>query len=351
VKIGVIAPPWEPVPPVAYGGTEAVVDTLARGFAAEGHDVVLFTTGESTCPVDRRFTRQEADTARMNWSVPEAAHVLAAYDELDDCDVVHDHTIVGPLVGALRGRAPVIATVHGRFDAELSSVYAAISQHAAVVAISHTQRADAHGVRIARTIHHGVDPDRFAVGAGDGGYLLFLGRMAPEKGAHRAVEVARRAGLPLLLAGKMHAQDEHEYFDEHVRPQLGPNASYLGEVDDAEKLRLLRDARALVNPIRWREPFGLVMIEALACGTPVLAFPEGAASEIVVHGTTGYLCTDERDMATAAERVDEIERPACRAAVAGYFSAARMVREHLDLAEAVVDGLDGAWCDVRERAG
>jgi glycosyltransferase involved in cell wall biosynthesis len=340
VKIGVIAPPWEPVPPVAYGGTEAVVDTLARGFVAEGHDVVLFTTGDSTCPVDRRFARLEADTARMNWSVPEAAHVLTAYDELHDCDVVHDHTIVGPLLGALRGGPPVIATVHGRFDAELSSVYAAISQHAAVVAISHTQRADAHGVRIARTIHHGVDPDRFAVGDGDGGYLLFLGRMAPEKGPHRAVEVAQRAGIPLLLAGKMHAQDEHEYFDQHVRPQLGSSASYLGEVDDAEKLRLLRDARALVNPIRWREPFGLVMIEALACGTPVLAFPEGAASEIVVHGKTGYLCTDESDMATAAERIDDIERPACRGAVTEYFSAARMVGEHLDLADAVIDGRD-----------
>ena len=336
MKIGLVAPPWEPVPPVAYGGTEAVVDTLARGFLSEGHEVVLFTTGDSSCPVDRRFIRDAADTARMNQSMPEIAHVLSAYEALRDCDVVHDHTTVGPLLGPGIGAPPVVTTMHNAFDAETCRVYEAIARHAAVITVSHSQRAAAHGVRIEATIHHGVEASRFPVGDGRGDYLLFLGRLAPEKGAHRAIEVASRAGMTLKLAGKMHSPEERSYFEECVRPHLGRDAQYLGEVDHDEKLRLLGDATALLNPIRWREPFGLVMLEALACGTPVLAFSEGAAVEIVRPAHTGFLCDDEHDMAAAVNRVGQLDRRECRDAVTGYFSAERMVREHVELFDDIV---------------
>jgi glycosyltransferase involved in cell wall biosynthesis len=331
MRIGLIAPPWVPVPPRAYGGTEAVVDGLARGFARAGHEVRLFTTGDSSCPVSRRYSRPRADARLMNQTVSEVAHVLAAYDALGDCDIVHDHTTAGPLVGAPSFGAPVVTTIHNLLDDDLSAIYGAIGEHATIVAISHAQRACARGVPVAQVIHHGVDPVGFPVGEGRGGYLLFLGRMAPEKGAHRAIEIARRADMPLLLAAKMAAPEEHRYFEERVRPRLGPRARFLGEVGGEAKLRLLADAVALVNPIRWCEPFGLVMLEALACGTPVLAFPEGAAPEIVEHGLTGFLCTDVEEMAAAATRIGDIDRRECRSAATSYFSVTRVVHEHLEL--------------------
>jgi len=177
---------------------------------------------------------------------------------------------------------------------------------------------------------------RLPVGAGDGDYFLFLGRMAPGKGAHRAMEAANKAGVRLLMAAKMREPSEHEYFDVYVKPYLNGDLRYLGEVSHAEKLDLLAGARGLLNPIRWPEPFGLVMIEAMACGTPVLTYAEGAAPEIVEDGVTGFVCRDEADLAESIARVDTLDRRACRAAVEGYFSSDRMVAEHLSLFEDVL---------------
>ncbi|MDQ3462290.1 MAG: glycosyltransferase, partial [Actinomycetota bacterium] len=189
------------------------------------------------------------------------------------------------------------------------------------------------GMPIARVIHHGIEPQEFPVGKGDGGYFLFLGRMAPDKGARRAALVAQEAGVPLLIAAKMREPLEFEYFEEQVKPLLGGDIEFVGEVGGDKKLKLLGDARALLNPIRWVEPFGLVMIEALACGTPVVTFPQGAAPEIVDHGITGFLCEDRNDMVKAVDRVDELDREACRTAVEQRFSYDRMVAEHLALFE------------------
>jgi glycosyltransferase involved in cell wall biosynthesis len=174
------------------------------------------------------------------------------------------------------------------------------------------------------------------VGDGDGGYCLVLGRMVAEKGAHRAIQVARKAGMPILLAGKMREPWETSYFEAEVQPLLGDDAQYLGEVSLAEKLTLLAGARATLFPIRWNEPFGLVMIESLACGTPVLALGEGAAPEVVMDGVTGRLCEDEADMADALAAIDRIDRAACRADVEARFSTARMVREHAELFDRVL---------------
>jgi glycosyltransferase involved in cell wall biosynthesis len=333
MRIGLVAPPWAPVPPHLYGGIELVVDRLAQGFAAAGHEVVLFATGDSECPVERRWLLDRAEGERIGFTVPEVRHVLAAYESLTDVDVIHDHSVLGPLMPELHSTTPVVTTVHGELNGELRDIYARSAQHAAVVAVSHAQRKPAPEIPISRVIHHGIDASDFPIGTGEPGHLLFLGRLSPDKGAGRAIEVARQAGVPLLLAGKMREPWERDYFEARVAPYLSDEIEYLGEVGHARKLELLAGARALLFPIRWNEPFGLVMLEALACGTPVLAFPEGAAPEVVEHGRTGFLCHDEAQMAEAVGHLGEIDRTTCRAAVEGYFSTARMAREHLELFE------------------
>jgi len=336
VRIALIAPPWLPVPPIGYGGTEAVIDRLARGFEAAGHEVRLFTTGDSTCPVPRAAVLEHAVGMGSAGVASELRHVIRAYDQTEGFDIVHDHTLAGPLIADRVARAPVVTTNHGPFDDEVRDLYRLIAGRVPIVAISRAQAATARDIPIARVIHHGIDPDQFPLGAGTGGYCLFVGRMAPEKGVARAAAVAHAAGVRLLIAAKMREPGERRYFEEAVQPLLDDRVTYVGEVGGREKLELFAGARALLNPIRWPEPFGLVMIEALACGTPVLSFREGAAPEIVEPGVTGFLCDDEPDMVARLEEVGDLDRRACRAAVEGWFSADRMVAEHLDLYERVV---------------
>jgi len=339
MRIGLIAPPWTPIPPRLYGGIELVVDQLARGLQDAGHEVLLFTTGDSTCPVPRKWVLEEAEGARIGVTVPEIRHVLHAYEAVRTSDVVHDHTLMGPFHAERFPELPVATTIHGPFNAELTDIYSSIADRVPVVAISHAQRRSAPEIPIARVIHHGVEASQFPIGDGhgdeEGPYLLFLGRMADDKGAHRAIEVARKAGLRILLAGKMRENWEQAYFHERVEPLLGPDAEYLGEVSHGRKIELLGGAAALLFPIRWNEPFGMVMVEAMACGTPVLAFPEGAAPEVVDDGLTGFLCEDEIAMVEAVGNLDRIDRRACRRAVEGYFSTHRMVAEHIELFESM----------------
>jgi glycosyltransferase involved in cell wall biosynthesis len=330
VRIALIAGPWLPVPPPAYGGTEAVIDRLARGFVTAGHDVMLFTTGDSTCPVPRDWVRERSAIDRIGQTSVELHHLVHAYDAVRGADIVHDHTLLGPVYSEGRCRAPVVTTNHGPFSDEMNEIFARSAEHAQVVAISHDQ-ASRSTVPVSAVIHHGLEVEHFPVGRGDGGYALFLGRFSPDKGAREAVLAARDAGVPLILAAKMRGPEEKAYFRDQVEPLLGGTVRYVGEVGPERKAELLAGARALVNPIRWPEPFGLVMIEALACGTPVLASRLGSAPEIVEDGVTGFLCDSVDDVATAFARVDEIDRAACRKAAEGHFSAERMVREHLEL--------------------
>ena len=339
MRIGIIAPPWLPVPPPAYGGTESLLDRLAIGLQQAGQEVLLFTTGDATCPVPRAFVHEQAETLRMGHSVPEVRHVVHAYAALGDCDVIHDHTVVGPLYVQRYPDLPVVTTNHGPFNRELNDVYAGMSHRVPVIAISRSQAASAaEGVWLAGVIHHGIDTASFPMGDGAGGYLLFLGRMAPEKGARRAAQIARAAGKRLVIAAKVREPLEQLYFEDEVRPLLGDGIEFVGEVALERKMELLAGAEALINPIRWREPFGLVMIEALACGTPVLAFREGAAPEIVQDGVTGFLCADEDDMVAHLDRVPTLDRSACRAAAEGPFSLARMVSDHVQVYERLLSG-------------
>ena len=253
--------------------------------------------------------------------------------------MVHDHTMAGPFYSERFPGLPVATTIHGPFNEELTDLYRANADRVPIIAISHAQRRAAPDIPIARVIHHGVDASLFPVGDGtgdeDGPFVLFLGRMAADKGAHRAIEVARKAGIRIMLAAKMREPWEMHYFSEQVEPLLGSDARYLGEVSHERKLDLLASASALLFPIRWNEPFGMVMIEAMACGTPVLAFPEGAAPEVVDDGRTGFLCDDEAAMVEAIGRLDQLDRNDCRLAVEGYFSTQRMVAQHIELFESL----------------
>lgn len=338
LRIGIIAPPWVAVPPPAYGGTETVIDQLARGLVEAGQEVVLFTTGDSTCPVPRSWLYEEALGTTGSWDA-ELPHVVRAYEALADVDIVHDHTIAGPrLASDVWMGLPVVTTNHGPFHPEAIARFSDLAREVAVVAISYHQRRSAPSVAVAAVIHHGVDPAMFPMGLGDGGYVLFLGRMNAEKGVHRAIAVAGAAGKRLLIAAKMWEPAERAYFAEHVEPFLGDGVVHLGAVGGERKLELLAGAEALLNPIRWPEPFGMVMIEALVCGTPVLAFREGAAPEIVEHGRTGFLCADEADMTARVAQVGTLDRHDCRDAVVRSFSADRFVADHLALYRRVLAG-------------
>ena len=337
MRIGLIAPPWTPVPPVGYGGTEVVVDNLARGLQSLGHDVRLFSVGDSACPVPTSYLYETAPRP-IGTTVEEAAHVLAAYDAMADVDVIHDHTVLGPLLAPRRqrGAPPVLSTHHGAFTGENRRIFRETARRAAVIAISHDQASRAPEIPIAAVIHHGIDLATYQAGPGDGGYLLFLGRMSPEKGAGTALRMARRSGHRLVLATKMREAAEIDYFKTVVEPLLTDDDQVLVEPSLGVRLELLRHAQALVNPIAWPEPFGLAMAEALASGTPVVGYGTGAAPEIVDHGVTGFLCADEDELADAAGRIATLDRGACRAAVEERFSLPRMVRDHVELYERVL---------------
>jgi glycosyltransferase involved in cell wall biosynthesis len=334
----IIAPPWVAVPPTAYGGTETVLDTLARGLQASGHDVLLFTTGDSTCPVPRESVLPRAIGVGVGGSATELRHVIHAYEAAEGADLVHDHTLVGPVYADRFPDLPVVTTNHGPFQSELGDYYRAIGDRTPIIAISRHQASTARETPIAAVIHHGVDLDRFPVGSGDGGYAVFLGRMCPEKGVDAAIRVARLAGVPLRIVAKMSEAAEQLYFDRKVKPLLGGDIEYVGELGGEEKLALVGRAICLLNPIAWPEPFGMVMVEALACGTPVVATPMGAVPEIVDQGVTGYTCSGEESLARAVVAAASIDRKACRAAVANRFSAGRMVADHVALYESVTDG-------------
>jgi glycosyltransferase involved in cell wall biosynthesis len=329
MRIGLIAAPWIPVPPPNYGGTELVIDHIARGLVARGHDVRLFTVPESTCPVDRDWVLPKA-AEPMGFTVPEAQHVLAAYEAFDDVDVIHDHTVLGPALAAGHKHPdiPVVFTNHNLVTAQTRPLLHAAAAAGSLIAISHDQYSRDPDIQVSAVIHHGIDVDRYPLGPGGGGYAMFLGRMNPDKGPERAIRIARAAGMPLKMVVKMWEPCEQAFFREVVEPLLGPDIELHLHSTHDENVELLRHAEALVNPISWHEPFGLVMPESLACGTPVLAFARGAAPEIIQHGVTGWLGADEADLSKALTRVREFDRATCRQLVETRFTLDRMARDH-----------------------
>lgn len=327
LRIGMIAPPWFGVPPAAYGGIESMVASLVDGLVARGHHVTLVGAGPRATSA-QRYTSvyPEPPSARLGDPVPEVVHAAAAASALEGeaMDVVHDHTLAGPLLA--RGRtAPTLVTAHGPVTGELGDYLGHLGTTVEVVAISDAQRRLRPGLNWVSTVHNGVDVASFPLGHGDGGYLLFLGRFNPEKGAHLAIDVAKELGCRLVLAGKLNEREEKEYFASAISPRLGAGVDYVGEADAATKRQLYAGARALLFPVCWEEPFGMVMVEAMACGTPVVALRRGSVPEVVVDGETGFVVDDPADLVGAVRSVDHLDRGACRAHAERHFDTARMV--------------------------
>ncbi|TLM87141.1 glycosyltransferase family 4 protein [Pseudarthrobacter sp. NamE5] len=337
MRIGLVAGPWITVPPMTYGGTERVVDSLARGFTAAGHEVLLAAPSDSGCPVPRVAGMRPSIPEELNLTLSELSHVVRAYAGLDEVDIIHDHTMAGPLYLQRPEHVPLVTTIHGLLNAEARDVYGAIAHKAAIIAISRDQCSRAPEVPVTRVIHHGMDLSSVPVGSGRGGYLCFVGRACPDKGLLEAVMIAREAGIPLRIAVKMREREEVRYFREVIEPILGPNEDFVGEVDDAVKYELMGEAAAFLNPIQWPEPFGLVMIESLATGTPVIGTSIGSAPEIVDHGRTGYLGSTSQ-LAGFIQQAAGLDRKVCRQVVAERFSEDRMVNDHLRLFTELLDG-------------
>jgi glycosyltransferase involved in cell wall biosynthesis len=325
LHVAMLAPPWISVPPPGYGGVESVVSVLTEALVRRGNAVTLFCAPGSESSASVVSLLHESHPDEIERSLYEVDHVARAFQEIDRApgdgrfDVVHDHCGFTALAMADRLDTPLVHTLHGQFTAGTAAFYAHHGHKAALVGISQAQLASAPaGVEAVDAIPNPIDLQDWPLREHKDDYLLWIGRMTAEKGPHRAIAAARAAGVPLILAGVIQP-GQQAFFDREVAPHLdGERVRFVGEVGGSVKRSLFACARALLMPIRWEEPFGMVMIEALACGTPVIAFPEGAARELVLHGQTGFLVADEQAMATAVGELPGIAARDCRAWVAGH---------------------------------
>jgi glycosyltransferase involved in cell wall biosynthesis len=325
LRIAMLAPPWIPIPAPGYGGVESVVSALTEALVRHGHDVTLFCAPGSVSAARVVTLLDQARPDEIERALYEADHVARAFAAIDRApaherfDVVHDHCGFTALAMADRLDTPVVHTLHGQFTPSTAAFYAHHGHKAGLIAISAAQLASAPaGLHAAATIPNPIDLREWPLRPDKGDHLLWIGRFTEVKGPHRAIAAARIAGVPLILAGVIQPGQE-AFFDREVAPHLdGDRVRFVGEVGGSVKRALFAGARGLLMPIRWEEPFGMVMVEALACGTPVIAFPEGAARELVVEGETGFLVGDEAAMAAAVGRLGEIAPAACRAWVAEH---------------------------------
>ena len=326
LRIAVITPPWFEIPPTGYGGIEWMCHWLIEGLVDSGHEVLVVGAGRSRTSARFVATYDTPQGMRLGEPLPDIMHAARALPALAafEPDVVHDHTLSGPLTARARP-VPTVVTAHGPVDGEIGRYYAALGDAIRLVSISQDQRSKVPELPWAGTVHNAIPVADYPFRAGKEEYALFLGRMSPEKAPHLAIEAARRAGLRLVIAAKCNEEPEHRYFEEHVKPLLGPDTDWIGEADTATKKDLLSRARCFVFPIQWDEPFGIVMIEALACGTPVVALRAGSVPEIVDHGETGFVCETLDGMVDAIGRTADIDPAACRRAALARFDVRRMI--------------------------
>lgn len=325
LRIAMLAPPWISVPAPGYGGVESVVSVLTEALVRRGHEVTLFCAPGSRSTARLVTLLEQARPEEIERSLYEADHVSRAFAVIDEAraarrfDVVHDHCGFTALAMADRIDTPVIHTLHGPFTTSTTPFYAHHGSKAALVAISQTQLDSAPlGLRTLAAIPNPIDLRVWSLQDAKSDYLLWIGRMTAMKGPHRAIAAARMAGVSLILAGVIQP-GQQAFFDSEVAPHIdGNRVRFVGEVTGAIKHSLFAHARALLMPIRWEEPFGMVMVEALACGTPVIAFPEGAARELIVEGETGFLVDDEAEMGAAVAQLPRIASAACRTWVAEH---------------------------------
>lgn len=333
MRIGVLASIAHRTPPRDYGPWEQVASTLAEGLVSRGHDVTLFATADSvtTGRLSAIAPRGYEESDDYDAKAYEGLHIAKAFEHAAELDVLSNQFDFLPLTYSRLVRTPVVTTVHGFSSDRILPVYQEYDDAVSYVSISDADRSPL--LTYDATIHHGIDLARFSFRPDHGSYLLFLGRIHPHKGTHLAIEVARRAGLPLVIAGIV---QDAAYFRELIEPELGPRVAYAGAVGPAERDELLGRALALLHLISFAEPFGLSVVEALATGTPVIAFPLGSLPELVQHGRTGFLVADVYGAVAAVSQVESLQRADCRADVELRFTAERMVRDYEALFSAVV---------------
>ena len=347
MRIAEVAPLIESVPPKHYGGTERIVSYLTEELVRSGHEVTLFASGDSVtaakliAPVPRSLRKNERCKDPMARELVLIDHVI---DRAAEFDVIHFHTgyIHFPVCRYLS--VPYVTTLHGRLDThDLVAVYERF-RDLPFISISDSQRAPISGADWEATIYHGLPTDLFRFYPDRGDYLAFLGRISPEKGPERAIEIAKRVDMPLKMAAKVDRADRR-YFKQVVEPLLNdPHVEWVGEITDKQKNEFLGNAYALLFPIDWPEPFGLVMIEAMACGTPVIAYPHGSVPEVIDEGKTGFIANDLDSAAEAVRRVPELDRRVCRSVFETRFTANRMADDYLKVFEQM------AQCGDREYA-
>ena len=348
MRIAQIAPIYEPVPPALYGGTERVIAALCDGLVDLGHDVTLFAAGGST---SRARLHPQGPSLRERMTRHELAEVAPhlhlrmltdAYQRAHEFDVIHSHVDVWTLPFAKRSTTPSVLTMHGRLDTAYVRATLPLYPDVALVSVSDSQRRPLRDRRLrwAATVHNGLDLEGYGSRARQRGeHLAFVGRISPEKGPTLAIEIARRTGRPLQIGAKVDPLDV-DYFEQEVEPLLGGDVSFVGEIDEPRKPGFFGAAAATLFPSDWPEPFGLVMIESLAAGTPVIALRRGAVPEVLVDGVTGFICEDVDEMAAAVGRLDEIDPQDCRAH-ARRFSAEAMCEGYEAVYRSLL-GLPGA---------
>jgi glycosyltransferase involved in cell wall biosynthesis len=325
MRIAEIAPVWTTVPPSGYGGIELVVSELTEALVDRGHEVTLFasggsqTKGELVCPF-----AEPPGIGCQDGPARDLYHATSAFVRAGEFDLIHDHSSVGPWLGSLSAPAPVVHTLHGPWTPWVKQQFALLDGRIHLVAISRSQASQNSAVRYVGVVPNGINLDAYSFRQEKEDFLLFVGRSNTEKAPELAVEVAKRAGMRLVMIVKRTEPHEQEHWHRAVEPRLEGTEEIHGEVSHEVKVELMGRAKALVFPIQWPEPFGLVMTEAMACGTPVIVTPSGAATEVVVDGETGWWCRDVKEMAGAVHRLDGISPEACRARVMDKFSVSTM---------------------------
>jgi glycosyltransferase involved in cell wall biosynthesis len=331
LKVALIAAPFIAVPPADYGGTELFVAHLAEGLRNFGVDVVVYTNGDSTVQTDRRWLYEHSQwpikNAESAW-LKELDHTAwGVADSLRECDLIHVQSAQA-LAFSRFIKQPVVLTLHGPHDEHLSRYYSHYP-NVHYVAISHAQARQECMPRL-RTIHHGIDTELYRFVENKQKYLSFIGRIAPIKGTHIAIDVAQRTGIPLKIAGEVQPA-YREYFENKIRPKIdGKSVEYIGPADLQAKNELLGNSMAMLFPIQWNEPFGLVMVEAMACGTPVIAMPGGSVPEIVREGVSGHICRSVREMANRIKNLS-LTPATVRQYVTDNFSIDKMVQNYIGL--------------------
>jgi glycosyltransferase involved in cell wall biosynthesis len=343
VRIAMVAPPWYEVPPTSYGGIETMVADLVDQLAHRGHEITLIGAGRDLTAAARFVPVFDAPpSSRLGEALPEilfAATVGQLLGSLE-IDLVHDHSLAGPLLA--RGRSvPTVVTMHGPVSGDHGEIMARLGTSVHVVALSDAQRVDRPDLNWVGTVHNAIDVDAFPYAEHKDEFVLWMGRFSPDKGPELAVDAARAAGLPIVLAGKCSEPSEQEFFDAEIAPRLGEGVTYIGEADGQAKRELCARARALVFPIQWDEPFGMVMLEAMACGTPVVATRRGSVPEIVQDGDNGIVLDADagiEDIAQALHAAVGIDPRRCRMSVCERFTPELMADGYERVYQSVLTG-------------